>query len=252
MELHVTQLSGLSVATQLARNLAKENTMPDGKGWRLGHNKHYRKQNKASAPRKIDGSGSAAPRDASGKRYQTGWLRTVQDSRPPTPISTLTTATALEDSEDARSERSETAAPPRDSKPKFARYTSLFASFKETSEGPGFLEPWSEEAVPRFQPYVDPLQVMQFVRSHIVKCSTPVPLEHNSGLLRLFEDYRKVREQKERLEKLLEETLEDWTEAQGQWTQSEDGYNAEIRRLELLIARGTSGIEGSVYLRHGS
>ncbi|USP73277.1 uncharacterized protein yc1106_00551 [Curvularia clavata] len=246
------KLLGLTVATQLGRNLAKENNMPDGKGWRLGHNKHYKKQNKTSAPPKPDGDGSAAPGDAGDKRHQTSWLKTAQGSRPPTPTNTLTTATALEDIEDARSERSDTPALPRDSKPKLARYASLFATFKETSKGPEFLEPWGEEAPPRFQPYIDPLQVIQSVRSHIVKCSTPVPLEHNSGLLRLFEDYRKIREQKEGLEKLLEETLEDWTQAQGQWTHSEDRYTAEIRRLELLIAHGTSGMEGLVQARQGS
>jgi hypothetical protein len=76
----------------------------------------------------------------------------------------------------------------------------------------------------------------------------PIPVEHNSGLFRVFEDYRKVREHKERLEKLLKDTFHDWGRAEKHWSQAEARYNAEIRRLELLIARGTSGMTGLVLL----
>jgi hypothetical protein len=138
--------------------------------------------------------------------------------------------------------------PYRDSKPKLARYTSLFSSFKETTKPPEFSEPWNEEAPQAFQSYVDPLHVAQSVRSHIVNSHLPIPSEHHSGLLRLFESYRTVLEQKECLEMLLEETLRDWAQAQVGWTHFEDRYSAEIRRLELLIARGTSGLAGSVHV----
>jgi hypothetical protein len=74
-------------------------------------------------------------------------------------------------------------------------------------------------------------------------------MEHNSGLFRVFEDYRKVREQKESLSLLLEETLKDWKRAEEHWMHSKGRYGAEIRRLELLIARGTSGMTGSVTLK---
>jgi hypothetical protein len=76
----------------------------------------------------------------------------------------------------------------------------------------------------------------------------PIPVEHNSGLFRVFEDYRKMREHKEGLEKLLKDTLQDWDKAEKHWGQAEACYNAEIRRLELLIARGTSGMTGLVLL----
>ena len=71
-------------------------------------------------------------------------------------------------------------------------------------------------------------------------------MEHNSGLFRVFEDYRNVREQKESLSIMMEETLSDWKKAEQYWDRSKDCYGAEIRRLELLIARGTSGMTGSV------
>ena len=76
----------------------------------------------------------------------------------------------------------------------------------------------------------------------------PISVEHNSGLFRIFEDYRKIREQKERLELLVEDTLQDWGKADKHWSHAEGRYIAEIRRLELLIARGMSGMTGLVPL----
>jgi hypothetical protein len=193
--------------------------------------------------------------------------------------------------EDTRSERSETSAPRRDSKPKLARYTSLFTNLKDTPKDIEFTEPWSEDAPPFFQPYIDPLDVLQAVRSHMLNSSQPIPVDHNSGLFRVFEDYRKSREHKERLESLLKDTLLDWETAEKHWSAAgtfdsrsysgsftlgghlrsvsigsptlpsqyiiaytdnvsslESRYDAEIRRLELFIACGTSGMTGLVLL----
>jgi hypothetical protein len=148
--------------------------------------------------------------------------------------------------EDARSERSETSASATAPKPKLARYTSLFTTIKDASKEIEF-EPWSEDAPPLFQPYVDPLDVVQHIRSHMMNSNQPIPIEHNSGLFRVFEDYRKVRENKERLESLLQDTFRDWRIAENHWSAAEGKYDTEIRRLELLIARGTSGMTGSVF-----
>jgi hypothetical protein len=81
----------------------------------------------------------------------------------------------------------------------------------------------------------------------MMNSNQPIPIEHNSGLFRVFEDYRKVRENKERLESLLQDTFRDWRIAENHWSAAEGKYDAEIRRLELLIARGTSGMTGSVF-----
>lgn len=78
----------------------------------------------------------------------------------------------------------------------------------------------------------------------MVNSSQPIPIEHYNGLFRIFEDYRKIREQKERLGEMMEDTIQDWTKAEEQWRCAEDRYGAEIRRLELLIARGTAGMTG--------
>ncbi|KAF1843793.1 uncharacterized protein K460DRAFT_342364 [Cucurbitaria berberidis CBS 394.84] len=225
--------------------------MPDNKavGWRK---KLHGSKQKDMLPLNTDGDDTTAvAEDSSDRRRQHGWRRTIHGSRPETPVTVAPTNLA-EDSEDARSERSEVSTPRRNSKPKLARYTSLFSSFKESSKGPEFAEPWSDDAPPPFQPYVDPLNALRSIRSHMITAS-PIPLGHNSGLFRIFEDYGKVREEKENLETLLQDTFHDWETAKDQWNESEGRYEAEIRRLELLIARGTSGMTGRlIKARQGS
>ena len=226
------------------RRLSDDNTMPDNKG--VG----WRKKIHGSKPKDITplkfGRDDTVAADDPGDRRRHHWRKTLHGSRPETPVSGTLTTSAIEDAEDTRSERSEVSTPRRNSRPKLARYTSLFSSFKESSKGPEF-EPWSEDAPPPFQPYIDPLNAVQSIRSHMITCSSkPIPLEHNNGLFRIFEDYRKVREEKEHLETLLQDTFQGWKVAEEQWSASEGRYEAEIRRLDLLIARGTSGMTGSV------
>ncbi|KAI4930490.1 uncharacterized protein J4E92_004322 [Alternaria infectoria] len=248
MDIFVSQLPGLSVATHLSRELAKDDdeNMPDNKSWRLGHSKQPKKPPRTSTPLKIDVDTPVGTDDSSDRRLQLTWRKTRQSSRPQTPVGGAHTTPIAEDADDAPSERSDTPALRRDSKPKLARYTSLFANFKETAKEPefAFSAPWGEDAPAPFQTYIDPLDVVTSVRSHMITASWPIPMEHNSGLFRVFEDYRKVREQKECLSTMLEETLNDWRKAEEHWTRSRDRYGAEIRRLELLIARGASGMTG--------
>lgn len=68
----------------------------------------------------------------------------------------------------------------------------------------------------------------------------PVPLEFNSGLFHVFEDYRKLRAHKEHLEAREHSTLDHARKVTAQWHQSEIIYEAEIRHLELLIAHSTN------------
>lgn len=249
MDLYVAQLPGLSVATHLVREAARgDENMPDNKSWRLGHSKQPRKPTKAPGPLKIGSNSPTSLDDLSDHRLPLSWRRPRQGSRPQTPVGAVPTTSAIEDADDVRSERSDTPTPRRDSKPKLARYTSLFGNFKETAKEPEFVfsAPWGEDAPPPFQPYIDPLDVVLSVRSHMASSYQPIPMEHNSGLFRVFEDYRKVREQKESLTTMMEQTLRDWRKAEEHWGYSKDRYSAEIRRLELLIARGTSGMTGSV------
>lgn len=103
------------------------------------------------------------------------------------------------------------------------------------------------------EPPVDPLVAVQEIRSHIGKQSwVPIPVEHNNGLLRIFEDYRKVRDTKEQLDTLIKEVLGSWQTAQEEWTETEFRYQQEIRRLELLIAKGSTGMAGLMNARKGT
>lgn len=72
----------------------------------------------------------------------------------------------------------------------------------------------------------------------------PVPLEYNSGLFQVFDDYCKLRAHKEHLETRERNALDHSRKVTAQWHQSEILYEAEIRCLELLIARGTTGMTG--------
>ncbi|KAL7774489.1 hypothetical protein CFE70_005401 [Pyrenophora teres f. teres 0-1] len=247
MDLYVAQLPALSVAAHISRERARSNDdMLDNKSWRkIGQSKPPKKHSKSLTPLKIDKESPIFPEDSADRLRQSSW-RKLQGSRPQTPVSAVPITPVFEDTDEARSERSETPAPRRDSKPKLARYTSLFANFKDNSRASDFSEPWSEDAPPVFPPYVDPLDALQAVRLHMVNSCQPIPLEHYSGLFRIFEDYRKAREQKERLGDLMEVTLQDWEKAEEQWRLAEDRYVAEIRRLELLIVRGTGGMTGFV------
>jgi site-specific DNA-adenine methylase len=60
--------------------------------------------------------------------------------------------------------------------------------------------------------------------------------------LHLLEDYRGLRLEKDKIEELLKQTLDGFKEAEERWTTEEAGYRAEIRRLELIIARGKQGM----------
>ncbi|KAF7681402.1 hypothetical protein GT037_000378 [Alternaria burnsii] len=255
MDLYVAQLPGLSVATHLARERAKaDEDMPDNKSWRLGHSKQPKKPPKALTPLKIDTEYSRSFDDLNDHHLPLSWRQQRQGSRPQTPVGAVSATPLVDDAYDTRSDRSDTPAPRRDSKPRLARYTSLFANFKDTTKEPefAFSAPWGEDAPQSLQPYIDPLDVVQSVRSHMATTHRPIPMEHNSGLFRVFEDYRKVREQKESLSIMMEETLSDWKKAEEHWNRSKDRYGAEIRRLELLIARGTSGMAGLMQARQDS
>ena len=103
------------------------------------------------------------------------------------------------------------------------------------------------------RPPIDPLIVVQTVRSHITNQSwKPVPVEYNSGLLRLFEDYRRIREAIEGVSGQYRVMIEGYRSAEQSWIMEEGHYQEEIRRLELMIARGATGMSGVIEARQGS
>lgn len=176
-----------------------------------------------------------------------GWRRTISASRPQTPVNGAPATSTLRDVDDIAGETQDST-PRRDSKPKLARYTSLFSSLKDVNKGPEFAEPWSADAPPVFEPYPDPLYALQSLRSFMFKApSAAIPPSYSNALFRIFDSYGKLREQNQRLEELAQEMIRDWTRMEEHFNMREADYKGEIRRLELLIARSALGMTGYVH-----
>jgi hypothetical protein len=241
---HDYLLRDTSGAKHTAERAAKKrgnNTMPDNKG--VGWRKKIHSKPRELPQPKGNAEDVAGAEDSTDRRRH-GWRKTIQGSRPATPVSGPP-ATPIDDTEDAQSERIAASTPRRDSKPKLIRYTSLFSSFKDASKEPkvlSFAEPWDDSITP-FQSYLDPWHTIQSIRSHMLGFSMiPIPLEHNSSLFRIFEDYHRLKDENERLDITLQKTRQSLQYYEDQWVKEERRYGEEIRRLELLIARGATGV----------
>jgi hypothetical protein len=236
------ETSGAKHTGERAAKRRANNTMPDNKavGWRKKIH---------SKPRELPQPKTGAE-DPSDRRRHHGWRKTIQGSRPVTPVSGPPATSTVNEIEDAQSERVEPSTPRRDSKPKLIRYTSLFSSFKDASKetkGPNLDEPWGDSTTP-FRTYLDPIIAIQSIRSHMLGFSmTPIPLEHNSNLFHIFEDYHKLRDENDRLDTMLREMRHNSNHYKDQWSKEERRYGEEIRRLELLIAHGATGVAGHVF-----
>ncbi|KAF1970409.1 hypothetical protein BU23DRAFT_212293 [Bimuria novae-zelandiae CBS 107.79] len=174
-------------------------------------------------------------------------------SRPGTPSRASTPSIFSQDLDDVRRELTpEVPSPRKQPKPKLSRYISGYLAIKDASKEPGFSEPWSETPLP-YEEVIDPLVSLQSVFAHMSAVpARPIPLNFNSGIFRIFADYRKVREEKERLEELLHETFNAYRAAEECHEEEKGQYDDEIRRLELLIAHGTSGMAGLVKARQST
>jgi hypothetical protein len=216
--------------------------MPDNKG--VGWRKKIQSKPKELQPLKLGTDNPVGADDSSDRRRHHGWRKTIQGSRPATPATGLPTTPTVDETEAAHVERAEPCTLHQDSKPKLIRYTSLFSGFNNTPKGPEFSQPWGEEAL-SFEPYVDPKVAISSIRAHMASFSMkPIPLEHNNNLFCIFEDYHKRRYENERLDVALHETREKLGRAEDQWAKDERQYAEEIRRLELLIAQGATGVAG--------
>lgn len=217
--------------------------MPENKG--VGWRKKIHSKPKELQIPKVMLDDSSAAEDPGDRRRHHVWRKTIQGSRPSTPATPT-----VEELEEGQTQRTDSSTPRPDAKPKLNRYTSLFSSFKEPPKGPDFSEPW-DETIPAFKHYVDPELTIQSIRSHMIQFSrTPVSLEHNNGLFCIFEEYHKLRNETEHLQIELQEVRQNFQIAEARWTEEERRYVEEIRRLELLIAKGTTGVAGSVLKSH--
>jgi hypothetical protein len=214
-------------------------TMSENKsvGWR----KKIHTKSKEPQSLKVGVENTTGADDSNDRRRHHGWRKTIQVSRPGTPVSG---PTATGDVEETQGERVSLSMPHRDSRPRLNRYTSLFSSFKDAPKGPDFDEPWGDDQ-PTYEPYADPQLAIQSIRSHMVNFSMkPIPLEHSNNLFCIFEAYHKLKDEKQRLDAALLETQHNFQNGEQQWTKEERRYAEEIRRLELLIAQGATGVAG--------
>ena len=165
-------------------------------------------------------------------------------SRTPTP--TLLQQDADNGGHDINMDKYSPRKPP---KPKLAKYISGYRTVKEASKEYDFAAPWGETPSQQ-EDIVDPLVFLQSVFAHMnIVPAQPIPITYNSGIFRIFADYRIVREEKDRLTELCNETFTAYRDLETYYENEKVKYDEEIRRLELLIAHGTSGMAGYVNSR---
>ena len=87
----------------------------------------------------------------------------------------------------------------------------------------------------------------------------PLDVRLNSNILTLLEAYRDLTEEKETIQQQLEEEnqkerqLRDhFAKAEQEWSTKEEQYKAEIKRLEILMAQGKSGLAAVLQARQDS
>ena len=176
------------------------------------------------------------------------WRKNTQPTRSKTLI--------VEDTEGRRSEYGSTldiSTPRR--RPKLSRYMSnclaMTTPVKPEEFSSNFWDTLGEPII--YEPKVDSLQVLESISSTLIGSPhKTLPIQQNSSLLHLFEDYRGLRLEMDKIEELLKQTLDGFKEAEERWTTEEAGYRAEIRRLELIIAGGKQGMRELTRARQDS
>ncbi|KAF2641435.1 hypothetical protein P280DRAFT_313169 [Massarina eburnea CBS 473.64] len=213
--------------------------MPEKSGWRKKA-KQRTKDSKAN-------NDNLAPADDTTRRPGSGWRKSHAE-RPETPATPSIVVT-----EDIQSEApSEANSPRRSSMPKLVRYLSGLHT-KDHLKHINFNEDWWNEVELVKKPPVDPALALQSTFSHMRELpSKPIPVSHFSGLFHLFEDYRKIREERDTLAGKLGEMSQQHAQSKKAWVDAEFVYQTEIRRLELLIAHGASGMVGLAKARMDS
>ncbi|KAG9662489.1 uncharacterized protein M437DRAFT_38328 [Aureobasidium melanogenum CBS 110374] len=126
------------------------------------------------------------------------------------------------------------------------------ASFKETISSP--YQTWPEGCEP------DPDQTMDSImRTLIAEPYRPLDVKHNSPLLMIFEGFRNLRDENSSLLRKLKYEAETRFESHHElelerqaWQREREQYQAEVRRLELIISKNKEGVAEVVRARQGS
>lgn len=110
---------------------------------------------------------------------------------------------------------------------------------------------------PSLDMVVEALQVAMMTKRDAL---VPLPVHYNAHVLALIEGYAKLRrrvtearEEAADLRRLMGGEREEYRAVAGEWSAREEAYRAEVRRLELIIARTSrDGMETVVLARSGS
>lgn len=179
------------------------------------------------------------------------WMRkTIQPVRTRTPTFPLTSE-ERRNTVDASS-LSESSTPRRRSGPR-KKISSYFSHRPSKLLDDSTTEIWSPDGTaddalsPDIRTMIDAI--------FIKLCNQPfdgLPAQMNSSVLHVIEAYRNLSVEKEQLEEQLEEIGSKLEEAETRREEEEKDFRAEIKRLELIIAKGKNGMSRLMASRQDS
>ena len=191
------------------------------------------------------------------------WRRKIPPSRSRTPMLEFT-----EPDQDVRS--AATTRPPTPKKglrPKLSSYLSQSGPFGATSKSepePVFTEIITQGfpswAIEDTFPHPSAEQLIDTILCRLM--SQPydaLDTRFNGALLQIFEAYRNLSDQRERLERSLAGEMDiriaersATQRAEHGWEEEKQSYKAEVKRLELVIAQGKRGVAEVALVRQDS
>ncbi|KAL2355970.1 hypothetical protein BJ546DRAFT_1121001 [Cryomyces antarcticus] len=186
------------------------------------------------------------------------WRRMIQPARVKTP---------QESDEHGETASNVPATPRRRSRPKFSMHLSSYRLPTLLTLKP---EPFSVDHFPAVDPSTsqglthnynpNPEQMIDSVFSRLlVEPFKPLPVEYNGPLLQIIEVWRHLKDDKTRLTSRLSEEVDarhalmlEAEKAERRWAKEREEYKAEVKRLELLIAKGKRGLVDVMKARQNS
>ncbi|KAK4496912.1 hypothetical protein PRZ48_011361 [Zasmidium cellare] len=188
------------------------------------------------------------------------WRKKIQPGKGRTPL----------EPDDMIDPTSQTAPPKRCLKKKVSSYFDLGQNSKTSSfyEGTTFHEEAStshlttwpvEELHPDSNPNTED-DMDSVMRVLMAEPHVRLDARHNSSILRVFESYRNMKDEKEELEQKVQESNEamesvisKFNMAQKDWEDKKQDYKDEIKRLEVLLAKSSKrGLAEVTLARQGS
>lgn len=126
------------------------------------------------------------------------------------------------------------------------------ASIKENISTPS--QTWPEECEPDADQIMDSM-----MRTLIAEPYRPLDVKHNSPLLMIFEGFRNLRDENASLVRKLKYEVEtrfsqhhEMEVERQRWQQEREEFQAEVKRLELIISKDKEGVAEVMRARRGS